>query len=354
MNKKFKKMSDKPQENTEFHSEETTCPFMDFSKNADTTGVNKPRSQKEGREEISSEGARWYPLLLLIKGESVSERYLLDKEDIKIGRDPAMDISILSDDMVSRRHARIIWNNFNDPQEYPLCTIEDLGSRNGTILNRALIKNKTRLSDGDRFLIGRTVFGFYIKDDHEVNYDNKMISRARFDGLTGLSNRRTFQEDARHCIAQAIRQNNPLCLCLMDVDSFKEINDKYGHVAGDYVLRQVSRDMNLNFREGDIIGRLGGDEFAILMPQTPVAAAQSAVERFQQDIAGRPLAIQGKQININLSAGIAAINDEITKWGDLYRAADSALYEAKNSGRNRVCVFAGNMIEQDVSDVGDE
>lgn len=347
-------MSDEPKKINEFQGEDTTCPFMSSAGRADTSGASQPRSKKEGLEEISSDGALWHPLLLLLKGEGVSERYLLDKEDIKIGRDPTMNISIITDDMVSRRHARILWENFNDPKEYPECSLEDLGSRNGTLLNRTLIKKKTRLSDGDRLLIGRTIFGFYIKDDHEVNYDNKMISLAKFDGLTGLSNRRTFQEDARHCIAQAIRQNNPLCLCLIDIDCFKEINDTHGHVVGDFVLRQISRDLMLNFREGDVIGRLGGDEFAILMPQTPVAAAQNAMERFQREIAERPLEIQGRQININISAGIAAISDEISKWGELYRAADSALYEAKNSGRNRVCVFTGNMTEQSASTDGDE
>jgi diguanylate cyclase (GGDEF)-like protein len=289
--------------------------------------------------DISREKIPRSPVLLLIKGQEVAERYVINKKEINIGRNPQRDIPITTDGLASRKHARIVWENYDLPDEYPRCRIEDLNSHNGTILNNRLINRPESLSDGDRFLLGSTIFGFYLKDNREMDYDNKILSMATFDSLTGLINRRVFLEGARQSIARARRYESPLCLALSDIDDFKSINDTFSHCVGDSVLREIASIMTNSMRDGDVIGRLGGDEFAILMPNSKMDDAACAIDRLHRTISNHEYLMDSRRFKVSLSTGISILSPSLNEWSLLYKAADAALYKSKEDGRNCVRIY---------------
>lgn len=313
------------------------APFQDPNAQ-ESTVFGASRDQVFGSLEEMRNDKKWYPVLIVLKGNQAKSRYVLKKNINLIGRDHKNDVSITGDLKVSRVHAAIIWENQDHRDESPRCFFEDRNSRNGSFLNHTEVKKRERLSDGDRIMLGETVFGFYIKDEHEVEYDNDLMAMATVDSLTGLINRRAFIEEARHSIASNQRYNQPLCLVLCDIDNFKEINDNHGHGTGDAVLRMVAKIILESLREADIVGRLGGDEFAILMPGTQLEEALSAVERMRYNLSEQSLSFENSLEQVTLSIGIAALKRDINKWNRLYKAADTALYDAKSKGRNCACI----------------
>ena len=155
------------------------------------------------------------------------------------------------------------------------------------------------------------------------------------DDLTNLANRRTFTEAAAAELVRARRSGRALAVMLVDIDDFKKVNDTYGHSTGDRVLRGVADVLREHFREIDLPARLGGDEFAVLLPETDLAGAREAAERFVTALAGCEFGESRNRLRgITASAGIAAAADlEIEV---LLEAADRALYRAKKDGKNRV------------------
>lgn len=174
---------------------------------------------------------------------------------------------------------------------------------------------------------------------------------ALTDSLTGLYNRRGFFELAQHEIERARRFNRPLSIILVDLDDFKAINDTYGHALGDDVLRQFAARLRLAVREVDILGRYGGDEFIILLPETDLATASSVGERVRLHLA-EPLDLQGAvpltgmaardaaplPVQVTASLGIASAGSIFHDLTDLLGRADTAAYQAKHGGRNRIAV----------------
>jgi diguanylate cyclase (GGDEF)-like protein len=158
---------------------------------------------------------------------------------------------------------------------------------------------------------------------------------ARTDALTGLANRRAFDEAAQLEIQRARRYATPLALVMVDLDYFKAINDKYGHHIGDRVLRNCARILAESVRNVDLVGRWGGEEFAILMPGTDLEEAVRAAERMRVAIADAPW-IDGLDRGYSASFGVAAFHQESPILFSLLGRADAALYAAKNKGRNRV------------------
>ena len=170
-------------------------------------------------------------------------------------------------------------------------------------------------------------------------FELELEKRAQIDALTGLNNRRHFYELAEQEIVRTRRYGKPLALMMLDVDHFKPINDTYGHQAGDLVLQQLSDVCRQTMREIDIIGRLGGEEFAILLPEANGAQAQEAAERLREVIAATVVRLeQDVSISFTASIGVAALVAADHGVAAMLKRADEALYTAKNSGRNRVCV----------------
>ena len=172
---------------------------------------------------------------------------------------------------------------------------------------------------------------------NRANTYSKVLQYATLDALTNLNNRRQFEVRLKQEIATTKRQKNPLCAMMVDIDFFKKVNDTYGHASGDAVLRTVASIIKEHLRESDIPSRYGGEEFAVLLPYTHIEEAKIVGERLRKAVETTPIPIDKKNINVTISMGLAEFTPQET-GEDLFKRADSALYEAKESGRNRVCV----------------
>ncbi len=162
---------------------------------------------------------------------------------------------------------------------------------------------------------------------------------ATTDALTGLYNRRQFMTLAEAEWVRYQRYGRPLSLLMLDIDFFKKINDTYGHDAGDKVIAAVAGVCRANKRGPDILARIGGEEFVLLLPETDCAGAHVHAERLREAICERPLAIVGGSIPVTASVGVSEVRRDMNGIPELIREADTALYQAKHTGRNRVCVF---------------
>jgi diguanylate cyclase len=138
----------------------------------------------------------------------------------------------------------------------------------------------------------------------------------------------------------ADRYQQPLCLLVLDVDYFKSVNDTYGHIAGDRVLVMTSAALQAQLRKTDIVGRLGGEEFGVQLPMTPPRAGMAIAERLRGSIESLDLSAVGPELRITCSVGASAYSDELSAE-ELFLAADNALFQAKEAGRNRVVLAEG-------------
>jgi diguanylate cyclase (GGDEF)-like protein len=163
---------------------------------------------------------------------------------------------------------------------------------------------------------------------------------ACVDGLTGLNNRRHLLTLAESEWSRFQRYGRPLALLMIDIDFFKSVNDTYGHDVGDAVLKAVTEVLHRSKRTSDIAGRLGGEEFALVLPEATLDRAVAAAERYRALIGGRPIIAMGRQISVTVSIGVGVAEAGMSGFDDLLKRSDVALYEAKNSGRNRVCSFS--------------
>ncbi len=168
------------------------------------------------------------------------------------------------------------------------------------------------------------------------------IEMAVTDGLTGLHNRRYLDSHLQSLFDRAVARSQPLSVMITDIDRFKVINDTYGHDGGDEVLREFSRRLRKNVRGIDLACRYGGEEFVIVMPETEPHVAHQVAERIRQHIETEPFMVSGgaRQVNVTTSAGVASIGERISTVADLLKEADTALYEAKAGGRNKVVAIA--------------
>lgn len=250
-----------------------------------------------------------------------------------IGRAKSADISLPAVSSISRRHARLRYRTES-------VVLEDLGSTNGTYVNDTRIEDPTVLRSGDRFQVGGVHFKFLQERDVENAYHEAIHEMVVRDGLTQISNRRHFEEEADRELARARRYDRPLTLVLFDLDQFKSVNDTHGHLCGDLVLKQVVRLTADFLRREQVFARVGGEEFAILTPEARGDGGRVLAERLRARIARSPFEYSGASFLVTCSYGVAELDVEMKSAHELYEAADQALYRSKNSGRNTVTVFS--------------
>jgi two-component system cell cycle response regulator len=179
-------------------------------------------------------------------------------------------------------------------------------------------------------------------NDHLRASVTQTIEMAVTDPLTGLHNRRYLDSHLETLFDRALARRRPLSLMITDIDRFKSINDSWGHDGGDQVLKEFAARLRRNVRGIDLACRFGGEEFVVVMPDTDGQIAERVAERIRAEIAGRPFPVgrDGKSIEVTVSVGVAAMLPAHDRVADLLKRADTALYEAKSAGRNRVVAKA--------------
>ena len=174
---------------------------------------------------------------------------------------------------------------------------------------------------------------------NNANLYNEVEKLTKIDALTGLYNRRGLNELSHRELVRALRSNNPMAMFMIDIDYFKYVNDHYGHPIGDQILILLSDELQKNVREMDILCRYGGEEFAVLLPETNVQTAKNIAERLRIYVENHLFKVQDLVLNITISIGVSWMPGKIASIDSLLNRADSAMYLAKRSGRNKVCVF---------------
>ena len=262
-------------------------------------------------------------------GPQMGARYVLKHADAVIGRTEECQIRN-QDGSVSRNHARI---EFRGDGYYAV----DLGSTNGTFINNVL-KREGKLDDGDYLRIGNCIYRFLEGGNLEAEYHEEIYRLTVQDALTGAHNRRYLMEYLDRELARAQRFDRPLALAMFDIDHFKLINDRSGHLAGDLALRELTAMLKAVVRKDELLARYGGEEFAIALPETGVEEAAIACERLRRAVAEHPFLYQSARLPVTVSVGVAVSTRHTTGPEELIRLADEKLYEAKRGGRNRVAV----------------
>lgn len=170
-------------------------------------------------------------------------------------------------------------------------------------------------------------------------FETELKRQAHIDHLTGVSNRGYFMDQAELELSRASRYDNPLSLYMLDIDFFKKVNDSHGHKVGDLVLVKLAEVCRQTLREVDIIGRVGGEEFVILLPETDIVEATEVAERLRESIAKLKVPLEGGlPLHFTVSIGVTSLASKDDNLDVLLNQADKALYEAKETGRNKVCV----------------
>ncbi len=174
----------------------------------------------------------------------------------------------------------------------------------------------------------------------QKNLRVKLEKMASLDELTGIYNRRYLVSLSKIEISKAQRTGRPISILLIDLDYFKTINDNYGHLFGDQVLKAFTQIVKQNIREIDILGRYGGEEFVIILPETDPKTALAIAERVRTGISSNPLSVAGRQLNITVSAGVfGTTGEQALPFDKMLDFADKALYCAKDSGRNKTVLI---------------
>jgi two-component system, cell cycle response regulator len=267
--------------------------------------------------------------LTVLMGADVGAVYALSGNTL-IGRSPDAQI-MLDDDGASRSHAEIVERD----GDYEL---RDLASTNGTYVGQQRLREGVVLADGARIQIGNTLLRFSLQDQVEQDASRRIYEMSVRDGLTGVFNRRYFEERLASEFAFASRHKSSLCVLLCDVDHFKKINDRFGHQAGDEVLRRIAAELRTGVRTEDVLARYGGEEFAVLGRGIDLVGARQFAERVRLMAERAHIVWEGTHIPVTISIGLSHNQyGEVANSADrLVAAADSALYAAKRAGRNRV------------------
>lgn len=182
------------------------------------------------------------------------------------------------------------------------------------------------------------VFGFVLLS---AGHSAAVLREAAFtDVLTGLPNRRAFERVVSAAAAEGGEQAVPAALAVFDIDHFKRVNDRYGHDIGDAMLRHVAQTLAASLRADDFLARLGGEEFVALIHADDTETVAQVAERARRSVEEVPLLVEGKALHVTVSAGVVELTEGSPCFTDLFRAADAALYEAKDAGRNQIVMAA--------------
>jgi len=267
------------------------------------------------------------PCLVVLRGEDRGKRIQLEPGELTLGRSTNATV-LIQDTRISRVHCRLICK---DDRFW----VEDCDSRNGTHINGMPVEQRTEIKPGAVIRIGHTMMRLSMRHKAEVALEEEMFQAATTDPLTGVPNRRWFEEQGQICITRARRHGHPLSMLVLDVDHFKRINDTYGHACGDAVLMGLAELIDDSKRYEDLLCRYGGEEFLLMLVEADLKGSALLAERLRKKVSDHPFQFKGQDLSVTVSIGVSAFRREDT-YTTLFGRADKALYRAKENGRNRV------------------
>lgn len=267
--------------------------------------------------------------IVIIYGRELGRRWMLDRSTFTIGRGEASDVCIDMDN-VSRRHCEIRLSSTGTH------LIEDLHSTNGTFINSEEVTSPRELRSGDLVKVGGTIFKYLDGDSVESLFHEEIYRMTIVDGLTQVHNKRFLLEFLEREMSRCQRYGRTLSLIMIDVDHFKNVNDTYGHIAGDHVLKEVASAVKARVRKEECLARYGGEEFILVMPEAEPEKVSHFAEKLRALVEAREISFEGIAIPVTVSIGVAQMGPEMNDANAFIVAADAKLYEAKHAGRNRV------------------
>lgn len=268
-------------------------------------------------------------LLLATRGQNIGQRYDLQsvKACYSVGRDPDCDVPI-DDDSASRHHCQLRWIEDD-------WFVEDAKSMNGTFVNGHRI-DRAPLRNNDLIKAGSVIFRFLRSENIEQTFHGAIYQLAVFDALTELHNRRYFEEFLEREFSRAKRHDRYLALMLFDIDHFSAINETYGTITGDHVLRSIGEKLGQRIRKEELIARYTSDCFALVLPETTLDGAKKFSEIIRHTMEISVFEFDGIKVPTTVSVGIGFYHSEMSNADDLKTEAESALFRAKRNGRNQV------------------
>jgi diguanylate cyclase (GGDEF)-like protein len=272
--------------------------------------------------------------LIMIRGPLQGQRFFITQQEMTIGRDAAAEIHV-NDPSISRKHATI-------RLEEAKAKLKDLGSSNGTYVNGFKVQSGATvgLAKEDMIRLGNSIFKFLPAGELETLYFGALGSAVHTDPLTQIYNKGFLMEalDAEFKRARGLQSD--LSLIFFDIDHFKKVNDTYGHDAGDFVLKEVCQVVRTSNVLGakDVFARYGGEEFVLLLSNTKGENAAKKAEDLRQALQMHVFKYEQKRIPVTSSFGVAELQATTLTGQSLLKAADKALYRAKQEGRNRVVI----------------
>jgi diguanylate cyclase (GGDEF)-like protein len=284
-------------------------------------------------EGAASDFAAFEWALVVYAGPALGQLFPLQMGESILGRSPQAKVSLL-DEEVSRLHARIL---MEERGHGPTLTLEDLGSTNGTTLNGLKLSGPALLKPGDRISVGHHVLKLVAMDPMERAFHQTLLDQSTRDPLTGLANRAAALAELQARFDLSRRHDRPLCVVMVDLDHFKNINDTFGHGAGDAVLQGFGERVRANLRTSDFAGRIGGEEFLMILSETEMDGAEMYAQRLRS-AAELVYPLPDGPVQATCSLGVAQRLRGDLEPGTLLSRADLALYEAKAGGRNRVAL----------------
>ena len=277
---------------------------------------------------IAEQAADHDECLVVIYGGSLGRKYDLHDDVITIGRDPENTI-VIPVDSVSRRHARI---ETYDGKKHLI----DLNSTNGSYLNDKLAVREL-LHSGDFIKVGDTIFKYLCGQNIESAYHEEIYTMTVTDGLTQIPNKRYLMEYLEREFSRARRYARNLSIVMFDIDRFKRINDEYGHLTGDYILKELAQVVRRRIRKEEMFARYGGEEFCVVLPECDLDGVREFANTVRAIIEAHVFEFEGNRISVTVSVGVGHLQSTNLTPVDLLKVADGMLYQAKRNGRNRVC-----------------
>ena len=271
------------------------------------------------------------PCLVEIYGPRLGRTLPLEGPITTLGRAADCDL-VLDLDNVSRQHCAV---HARENGHF----IRDAESTNGTFVNDEELDGERRLRAGDLLRVGSAIFKFLTADQSggvEAQYHETIYRLTITDGLTQLHNKRYLLEFLEREMARAVRHRRPLSVLLLDIDHFKQVNDQHGHLGGDLVLRELSAILRERTRREECLARYGGEELCYVFPEATRDDALRRGDELRSLCESHVFLYDGARIPVTFSAGVAEMATQRVPL-ELLKAADERLYEAKRSGRNRVC-----------------